>query len=93
MRLLEINVVTTTNTTSYVWIPNIGGQLRIYPGSIYQNTGVFLGSKGVNKMCAMSNGSNQGQIDILFDANDGNNLYSGDKFQSPALQTLCCIKL
>lgn len=63
----------------------------MYPGTIYQNTGVFLGSKLVNNMCAMSNGSNQGQIDILFDANNGNTLYSGDKLQVSALQVLTSV--
>ena len=73
-------------------LPNMAGQLRMYPGTIYQHTGVFLGSKLVNNMCAMSSGSNQGQIDILFDANNGNTLYSGDKLQVSALQVLACVK-
>ena len=100
---LDGRVLQGTNDTEQVGIyleprlPNMDGQLRMYPGTIYQNTGVFLGSKLVNNMCALSNGSNHGQIDILFNANNGNALYSDDTIQVSALLVLpfihfCCTR-
>ena len=79
--------------------PNIEGSLvstggecllSEYPEGIEQIGALYCEKSGVGNTGNVYD--TDGTWDIRFNASNGNALYSGDKLQAPALQTLCCIK-
>lgn len=68
------------------------GKLKTYPGEAMEKSGVFLGSNKEDAISSQNSGPSQGHVNIIFNAADGDSIYSGNKIQVPALNVLACIK-
>lgn len=92
-RMHGANVSLNAVGTNDVWSPNMTGKLKTYPGEVMEKSGVFLDSNKEDAIASQNSGPSQGHVSIIFNAADGNALYSGDQLQASALQVLACIKV
>lgn len=74
-------------------VPNIHGSVRLNEAYLNQASGAFEVIKLSDTQCGSNGSFMSDDIGFQLRANVFNSIYSGTSVQSPALQTLACIRI